>query len=170
MTTLRLTLISIILCMFFYANGVLGFARTFAPEKATGSLITNEAGQVIGSRLIAQAFTSDRYFHPRPSSCDYNGQGAVGSNLSPTNPELTTRAQAIIGTAGATAERPIPADLVTASGSGLDPHITTEAARFQIPRIAAARNLTADAIDGLLPHGPTVNVLELNLALDALKR
>ena len=170
MTTLRLTLISIILCMFFYANGVLGFARTFAPEKATGSLITNEAGQIIGSRLIAQAFTSDRYFHPRPSACDYNGQGAVGSNLSPTNLELTTRAQAIIETIGATKERPIPADLVTASGSGLDPHITVEAARFQIPRIAAARNLTADAITGLLPHGPIVNVLELNLALDALKR
>ena len=170
MTTLRLTLISIILCMFFYANGVLGFARTFAPEKATGSLITNEAGQVIGSRLIAQAFTSDRYFHPRPSACDYNGQGAVGSNLSPTNPELTTRAQGIIGTTGATSERPIPADLVTSSGSGLDPHITTEAARFQIPRIAAARNLTADAIDRLLPQKPIVNVLELNLALDALKR
>lgn len=173
MTTLRLTLISIILCMFFYANGVLGFARTFVPEKATGSLVTNEAGQVIGSRLIAQPFTSDRYFHPRPSACDYNGQGAAGSNLSPTNPELTTRAQAIIGATGATgatSERPIPADLVTASGSGLDPHITVEAARFQIPRIAAARNLTADAIDGLLPHAPIVNVLELNLALDALKR
>lgn len=170
MTTLRLTLISIILCMFFYANGVLGFARTFVPEKATGSLVTNEAGQVIGSRLIAQAFTSDRYFHCRPSACDYNGQGAAGSNLSPTNPELTTRAQAIIDTIGATGERPIPADLVTASGSGLDPHITVEAARFQIPRIATERNLTIDTIDALLPHKPIVNVLELNLALDALKR
>lgn len=170
MSTLRLTLVSIILCMFFYANAILGFARAFVPEKATGSLISNASGQVIGSRFIAQSFTSDRYFHPRPSACDYNGQGAVGSNLSPTNPGLTTRAQAIIQTTGATTERPIPADLVTASGSGLDPHITVDAARFQIPRIAAARNLTTDAITGLLPRKPIVNVLELNLALDALKR
>ena len=170
MTTLRLILVSIILCMFLYANAILGFARTFVPEKASGSLITNDAGQIIGSRLIAQAFISDRYFHPRPSACGYNGQGAAGSNLSPTNPALKTRAQAIIDTTGATSGRPIPADLVTASGSGLDPHITSEAARFQIPRIAAARNLSADAINGLLPHRPIANVLELNLALDALKR
>ena len=170
MTILRLTFTSIVLCMFFYTNAILDFARAVDPDKATGSLITNESGQVIGSRLVAQAFTSDRYFHPRPSACDYNGQGAAGSNLSPTNPELTTRAQTIIDTTGATTDRLIPADLVTASGSGLDPHITLDAARFQIPGIAAARHLTADTIDALLPDKPIVNVLELNLALDGLKR
>jgi len=170
MTILRLTLISLILCMFLYSNTVLNFARTFVPEKAEGSLLKNGSGEIIGSRLIAQAFSGDRYFHPRPSACDYNGQGAAGSNLSPTNPELAARAQAIIETTGATGSRPIPADLVTASGSGLDPHITVEAARFQIPRIAAARNLDPSTITALLPADHIVNVLELNLALDALKR
>lgn len=170
MTTLRLTLASILLCGFLYVPGILAFAKAVSPEKAEGSLVTDGSGKIVGSRLIAQAFTSDRYFHPRPSACDYNGQGAAGSNLSPTNPELTARAQGIIEANGANSSRPIPADLVTASGSGLDPHITLAGARYQIDRVAKARGLTADAIDALIPPNPTVNVLELNLALDRLNR
>ena len=170
MTTLRLTLISILLCGLLYVPAILAFGKIVLPEKANGSLVTDEDGKIAGSRLIAQSFTSERYFHPRPSACDYNAQAASGSNLSPTNPALTTRAQEIIKSYQADTKHPIPADLVTASGSGLDPHITRAAAEFQIDRIAAARGLNAQTIRALLPNGPIVNVLEINLALDHAKR
>jgi len=170
MTTLRLTLVSILLCGVLYVPAILAFGKTVVPEKANGSLVISTNGKIVGSRLIAQSFISPRYFHPRPSACDYNAQAASGSNLSPTNPELTKRAQEIILVNQADASRPIPADLVTASGSGLDPHITRAAAEFQIDRIAAARGLDAQTIRALLPNGPLVNVLEINLALDQAKR
>lgn len=170
MNLIRLTLTSILLCGFLYVGTVFGFARTFFPEKAAGSLVADASGKIIGSSLIAQAFGSDRYFHPRPSACDYNAQGACGSNLSPTNPELRVRAEGIIAATGVDAGRPIPADLVTASGSGLDPDITRAAAMFQIGRIAKARELPSATLEGRLPAGPILNVLELNLALDKMTR
>lgn len=180
MTTLRLTLISIALCGFAYTSAILGFARLSNPEQASGSLVRNSEGRIIGSRLIAQSFASDRYFHPRPSACGYNARAAAGSNLSPLNPKLTDRASAIISVHGVNSENPIPADLVTASGSGLDPDITVSAARFQADRIAKARRvdnaIVLKAIDetqrplmGKFGGPELVNVLELNLALDAAK-
>lgn len=170
MTTIRLILFSIAFCVVFHTFNVLSFADGFVPEKASGSLVTDAQGQVLGSRLIAQAFTRDRYFHPRPSACDYNASASSGSNLSPTNPELAIRAEEIIAANAATPDRPIPADLVTASGSGLDPDITQAAARFQLVRVARARDISEKAIEELLPVTPVVNVLELNLALDRLPR
>ena len=181
MTTLRLILLSIALCGFAYTSAILGFARIAKPDQASGSLLKNSEGKIIGSRLIAQSFASDRYFHPRPSACDYNASAAAGSNLSPLNPKLAERAAAILSDHGASAENPIPADLVTASGSGLDPDITEAAARFQAVRIAKARRIETAIVLKAIEEtqrplmgkfgGPSlVNVLELNLALDRLSR
>lgn len=164
MNIFRLFILSIAACGFVYMPVVLGIAKVVAPEKASGSLITTPEGKVIGSSLVAQEFATERYFHSRPSACGYNASGAAGSNLSPTNPKLTERAETIIATYPGAG--PIPADLVTASGSGLDPHITREAAIYQIPRISAARNLPAEVLEKLVPAGKLVNVLELNLSLD----
>lgn len=168
MSTIRLIVLSIAACGFVYVPAVLGFAKTFVKENASGSLVRDAQGKVIGSRLIAQAFASPRYFHPRPSACDFNAGGAAGSNLSPKSPELAARAEKII--AAEAGQGPIPADLVTASGSGLDPDITRAAAIYQIPRIATARGVSTDEIKSLLPAGNLVNVLELNLALDRAGR
>lgn len=181
MTSLRLILTSILLCCFAYVGVIYGFARIANPEQASGSLVTDSSGRIVGSRLIAQGFTSDRYFHARPSACDYNARGAAGSNLSPTNPKLMIRASEIIANQQASKENPIPADLVTTSGSGLDPDITESAARFQAERVAKSRQIdpalamkTIDQIKRPLMGrfgGPQlVNVLELNLALDRILR
>ena len=181
MTTLRLILTSIALCGFAYTAAIHSFARLANPDQAAGSLVRNADGQIIGSRLIAQAFTSDRYFHPRPSACDYNARAAAGSNLSPTNPKLADRAKSIISSHQASAENPIPADLVTASGSGLDPDITEAAARYQAARVAKARQMdpavvmktideTKRPLMGKFGGPQLVNVLELNLALDRITR
>lgn len=180
MITLRLILSSIALCGFAYVGVIQGFARIVNPDQARGSLLKDRSGRIIGSRLIAQAFTSDRYCHPRPSACDYNARAAAGSNLSPTHSILTARALEIIASCQATSQNPVPADLVTASGSGLDPDITEAAARFQAARIAMARQLDPSvvlkAIDaakrplmGSFGGPAVVNVLELNLALDAIQ-
>ena len=181
MTTLRLILTSIALCGFAYTAAIHSFARIINPGQASGSLVRNPEGHIVGSRLIAQAFASDRYFHPRPSACDYNARAAAGSNLSPTNPKLTGRASAIISTQQASASNPIPADLVTTSGSGLDPDITEAAARFQVDRVAKTRQMepatviktideTKRPLMGKLGGPALVNVLELNLALDRISR
>lgn len=181
MTTLRLILTSIALCGFAYTAAIHGFARITNPEQSDGSLVKNTDGRIIGSRLIAQAFISDQYFHPRPSACDYNARAAAGSNLSPQNPKLTERAAAIISSHSASVETAIPADLVTASGSGLDPDITEAAARYQAGRVAKARGMNPaivlKAIDdtkrplmGKFGGPALVNVLELNLALDRISR
>lgn len=181
MTIIRLFVLCLGAIAFIYLPAVLAFAKVAAPEKSRGSIITGPDGQALGSRLVAQAFTRPDYFHPRPSAVDYNAQGAAGSNLSPTNPALAERAAAIAGEYGATPENPIPADLVTASGSGLDPDITLAGAVYQIPRVAAARQMTPDEIRTVIDSvkrplmgklgGPElVNVLELNLALDRVRR
>lgn len=180
LTTLKLTATTLLACCAAYPAALLAFARLAAPETAEGSLLRNGAGHVIGSRLIAQKFTRPAYFWPRPSAVDYHGVGAGGSNKSPTSRALTERAQALITQYGATPENPLPADLAAASGAGLDPHITLQAARFQAARVAAARDLAPARVEALIeqsafspcpPFSSTrlVNVLELNLALDGLK-
>jgi potassium-transporting ATPase KdpC subunit len=176
--SLRLWLVTFVVCVLGYTALVLGFAQTIVPYQANGSIIEAES-RAVGSALIAQNFTSPRYFWPRPSAVDYNGMGAGGSNKSPTSPELTERAEKIVARYGATADNPIPADLVAASGGGLDPHISLEGALYQVDRVAAARGMTASEVKRLIegkavsaagPFAPEriVNVLELNLALDQL--
>ncbi|MBL8752322.1 MAG: potassium-transporting ATPase subunit KdpC [Planctomycetes bacterium] len=175
--SLRVCLATMLVCVVGYTAVVLGFAAVCAPDTASGSLLRAKDGTVVGSRLLAQAFTRPEYFWPRPSACDWNGAAAGGSNLSPCNPALAERAQQAIARFGASAANPLPADLATASGSGLDPHISAAAARFQVARVAAARNLPAAEVQAVVDRlavapGPfptgerLVNVLELNLALE----
>jgi len=176
---LRVAAATMVLCVAGYTALILGFAQAVTPATANGSLITRADGSVAGSRLIAQAFSAPRYVWPRPSAVDYDAAGAGGSNLSPANPEVAKRAEALIAAyGGATQQRPIPADLVTASGSGLDPNISLAGALFQAPRVAKARGVSVLAVTTIiqrLAYSPgafftdrrIVNVLELNLALDA---
>jgi K+-transporting ATPase ATPase C chain len=176
--SLRVAVATIAICVVGYSALILGVAQVFTPETANGSLITSADGTLVGSRLIAQKFTDRRYFWPRPSAVDYNAAGAAGSNKSPTSSDLTDRASALIVQYGATAENPLPPELVAASGGGLDPHISEHAARYQAARVASARGLPPAQIEALIrehalpPGGPltpdrVVNVLELNLALDS---
>lgn len=177
--SLKLALVTLIVCSGIYSLTVWSVAQIVTPKSANGHLITNAAGTVIGSRQIAQKFTRPEYFHNRPSAVDYNGAGAGGSNLSPVSPEVRKRAEALITQYGATNANPLPVDLVTASGSGLDPHISLAGAKYQIPRIARTRGITEEKVVRLLeskmkyPGGfirsePFVNVLELNFELDHL--
>jgi potassium-transporting ATPase KdpC subunit len=176
-----------------YPLAITGIARVLFPHQAEGSLIERN-GQVIGSALIGQNFTSDKYFHGRPSAttspdpndpnktvaAPYNAANSGGSNLGPSNKALVDRVQADMEKLKQeNPSMPVPADLVATSASGLDPEISPEAAFFQVPRVAKARNLAenqvrqlvADHIEdrflGLLGE-PRVNVLKLNLALDEL--
>lgn len=176
---LRLALFSIFVCCVLYTLFIWGAAQLFVPESANGHLIRNSAGEVIGSSQIAQKFTAGRYFHSRPSAVDYNGAGAGGSNLASTSPVLRERVKKRIAEYGATKAHPLPADLATASGSGLDPHISLAAAQYQIPRIAKTRSIPEEAVGkivresvsypgGFIRSEPFVNVLELNLKLDRL--
>jgi K+-transporting ATPase ATPase C chain len=161
-----------------YPLAVTLVARALFPAAAGGSLVVRD-GRVVGSRLLGQAFTADRYFHPRPSSAGAEGWDAAasgGSNLGPTDARLLARVRAAVE-ALAPAPVPVPADLVTASGSGLDPDLTPAAALAQVPRVARARGLAEDrlreavgrTIEGRqyrLLGEPRVNVLLLNLTLD----
>ncbi len=175
--SLRLVIATMAICVGGYAAVVMAFAKIVNPDTAQGSLITNSAGQIIGSSLIAQKFTQPGYFWPRPSAVDYNASGAGGSNKSPTSSDLTERAKQIIAQYGATEKNPLPPELAAASGGGLDPHITEHAALYQASRVATARGLPVERIRdliarqafearGFLTPARLVNVLELNLALD----
>ena len=177
-----------------YPLAMTGIADVIFPKQAQGSLIERN-GTVVGSSLIGQPFTSNKYFHGRPSAttapdpsdstktvpAPYNAANSGGSNLGPSNKALIDRVQGDIDALKKeNPNMPVPADLVTTSASGLDPHISPEAALFQVPRIAKARNLPEDRVRqlvvdkmegrlfGLLGE-PRVNVLLLNLALDELK-
>jgi K+-transporting ATPase ATPase C chain len=178
--SLRLWIVTLLVCVAGYGALVLGFAQALAPFQAEGSILMRD-GKPVGSALIAQNFTQDRYFWPRPSAADYNGMGAAGSNLSPTSDKLKQRAEETVSRYAASPDAPLPADLVAASGGGLDPHISLAGARYQASRIAAARNIPVAQVQALIdrlafaPGGPAapdriINVLELNLALDRLGR
>jgi K+-transporting ATPase ATPase C chain len=172
-----------VICGGIYPAVVTGIAHTLFPKQANGSFIKDKNGRTVGSSLIGQPFSDPKYFRPRPSATTdfgYNPMGSGGSNSGPTNPDyLKTVADRVKGLRDAGVTGPVPADLVQASASGLDPHITPEAAEVQIPRVAKARYMTEGALRklvsahtedrqlGLLGE-PRVNVLALNLALDKL--
>ncbi len=158
-----------------------GVGRGVFPAQAEGSLIRRADGAVIGSRLIAQKFTRDEYFQPRPSAVDYNAASTGGSNYGPSNPEhlklVRERVADVTKREGAAASQ-VPSELVTASGGGLDPDIPPEAAELQAPRVARARGIDVARVRALIRAHTAppalgflgrarVNVLELNLALDA---
>jgi potassium-transporting ATPase KdpC subunit len=172
-----------VICGGIYPAVVTGVAYALFPAKAKGSFIVDKSGKEIGSRLIGQPFSDPKYFWPRPSATTdfaYNPMGSGGSNAGPTNADyLKTVADRVTTLRASGITGPIPADLVQASASGLDPHITPESATLQIPRVAKSRGMNEDALKklvashtekrhlGLLGE-PRVNVLELNLELDGI--
>lgn len=181
------TLALAIVCCGLYPLAVYGLGQIAFRDQANGSLIVDQTGAVRGSRLIGQPFTADKYFHSRPSDAGANGMtydptSSGGSNLGPTSQKLhDTIAQAVAdyrAQNGLATNAPVPADAVTASASGLDPHISLRNAELQTPRVAKARGWTEDRVRQLIRANtdrpslgflgePGVNVLALNLALDA---
>lgn len=176
---LRGALVLMVLCGAFYPLFTVLVGTILFPHQSTGSLIEQD-GKVIGSTLVGQPFSARAYFHGRPSAAGYDPFGVSGSNWAPSNPALRKRAQStseMIAKENSVAPDAIPVDLVAASGSGIDPDISPDAARLQIDRVAAARGLPRDTVAALVAaHAqtpvlgvlgqPRVNVLQLNLALD----
>lgn len=177
-----LALVTLLVMGFAYSLLGAGLGRMLFPQQAAGSLIERD-GRVLGSVLVPQPFLADRYFQARPSASNYDPMAAAGSNQARTNPDLHTRIEtaraALVAREGIAANE-VPIELLTQSGSGLDPHVTPQGARVQVARIARAREMELSRIEqlidlhtegpqfGLLGQ-PRVNVLELNVALDALK-
>jgi len=182
-TSIRFTLVTALLLGLAYPLFITGIAGALFPHQASGSLILKD-GHVIGSSLLAQSFTSDRYFHPRPSAAGngYDATSSGGSNLAQSNQKLVQRIQGDIDKLAAqNPGTPVPIDLVTTSASGLDPDITPDAALFQAQRVAKTRGISKDRIQQLVERHitalqlgllgePRVNVLELNLDLDAMQQ
>jgi len=180
---LVLTVLFAALLGLVYPAAITGVGQLLFPHQANGSLIM-EGDRVIGSELIGQGFTGERYFHPRPSAAGagYEGDNSYGSNLGPTSQALHDRVQADVAKLQKAPDAPAPpADLVTTSASGLDPHISPEAALFQIDRVASARSMEPAGLRALIQSKTEtpllgflgeerVNVLALNLALDRLDR
>jgi potassium-transporting ATPase KdpC subunit len=178
---LRFTIVTMVLLGGGYNLLLVGIGRAAFPAQAEGSLIRRADGTIVGSRLIAQNFTKAEYFHPRPSGVDYNAASTGGTNYGPSNPDHLKIVQDRLGAVSArehAAPGQVPSEMVTASGAGLDPHIPPAAAELQAPRVAAARGIDVERVRALIrehTEPPTfgvlgrarVNVLELNLALDA---
>ena len=180
---LRLTLLTLVLTGLLYPLAVTGLSRLLFAERAQGSLVHDGRGKVVGSELIAQPFSSPGYFHPRPSAAGENGYDAAssgGSNLGPTSKKLAERVageRERLRKENPEARGPVPAELLTTSGSGLDPHLSPEAALWQAPRVARARGVDLSRVETVVRAHlegrdlgvfgePRVNVLLLNLAID----
>ncbi|MGN0924575.1 potassium-transporting ATPase subunit KdpC [Ectopseudomonas mendocina] len=176
-----LTVLSLAGFGFLYSLAGVGIGQAMFPVTAHGSIVELD-GKVIGSELVAQPFVSEQYFQPRPSAANYNTMSLAGSNQARTNPDMRKRLEE---TRSAIAQREgielsaVPNDLITQSGGGIDPHISPQGAAVQIARVARARDLEPSIVEGLVAQytenkqfgllgQPRVNVLELNLALDAL--
>ena len=178
----RVAIVTLILTGIIYPFAVTGIAQVIFPDKANGSMIKNEKGEVVGSDLIGQTFAKPSYFQPRPSAAGngYDASSSGGSNLGPSSQKLKDRIKADterLIKENPDAKGPAPVELVMASASGLDPHISIKAAMWQVPRIAKSRNAdpeiikeiienTTEGRDLLIFGEPRVNVLRLNLALD----
>lgn len=185
MISLRMAAVTIVLTGLIYPLAVWGLGTVLFPKQSAGSLITDSSGAVIGSSLIAQPFTAEKYFHPRPSAAGADGYDAMASgpsNLGPTSRVLIsaveTRVADAVTAEGAT-KGSVPVDMVTSSASGLDPDISPDNAALQVARVARARGMSVDEVKQLVARHtrgrdlgflgePRVNVLELNLALDGL--
>ncbi|MBI5232397.1 MAG: potassium-transporting ATPase subunit KdpC [Coriobacteriales bacterium] len=180
MVSIRMAFVTLLVTGVVYPLVVTGIAAVAFPRQAAGSLIERD-GKIVGSTLIGQAFSSDRYFHPRPSAADYDGTASGPSNLGPTSKRLagdvSTRVDEVVEANPGASKSAVPVDLVTASASGLDPHVSPASAKLQVARVASARGLTAEQVLGLVEEHtegrqlgllgePRVNVLELNIALD----
>lgn len=180
---LRTTIVTLVLTGLLYPLLMTGLAQVLFPRRANGSLVTDDKGQVIGSELIAQRFTDPGYFQARPSAAGEKGYDATsssGSNLGPTSKKLQDRVTEDLKRLkedDPEASEPVPAELVTASASGLDPHISPQAAYWQVPRVAKARGISPEQVKAVVDFTiegrilgflgePRINVLLVNLALD----
>jgi K+-transporting ATPase ATPase C chain len=180
---IRTTIVTIVLTGILYPFVMTGLAQVLFPWRANGSLVTDEKGQVVGSELIAQGFANPAYFQPRPSAAGekgYDPTSSAGSNLGTTSRKLQDRVARDLKTLegqNPDASGPVPVELVTASGSGLDPHISPQGALWQVPRVAKARGVAPDRVKAVVDANvegrtfgilgePRVNVLLVNLALD----
>jgi K+-transporting ATPase ATPase C chain len=178
-----MTIVTTVLLGLIYPLTVTALAQVFFRDKANGQLVQRN-GTVVASRIIAQPFVGAGYFHPRPSAAGngYDATSSGGTNFGPTNQKLIDRVNGDVAKAQAeNPSKPVPADMVTTSASGLDPDITPATAEFQVPRIGKARGMSADAVRTLVAQHtqgrqwgffgePRVNVLELNLSLDSATR
>lgn len=180
-TAVLLTIVTTILLGLIYPLAVTGLAQVLFPDKANGQLIRHPDGTLVGSRLLGQPFVSPGYFRSRPSAANYDAAASGGSNLGPTNQKLIERIRADVAKLQSeNPGKPVPVDLITTSGSGLDPHISPAAAEFQVPRVARERGMTETEIRNIVAAHtqgrqfgflgePRVNVLELNLHLDRVR-
>jgi K+-transporting ATPase ATPase C chain len=181
LTAILMTIVTTVLLGLIYPLALTGLSQVIFPDNANGQLIKGADGTIIGSRIIGQPFSSPGYFRSRPSAAGANGYDAgasSGSNLGPTNQKLIDRIKADVEKVQAeNPGKPVPIDLVTTSGSGLDPHLSPAAAEFQVPRVARERRISEEELRRIIVRHtegrqfgflgePTVNVLELNLDLD----